>query len=121
MDMRHECISHARLQSTHSNQARAAKHVNADTTNRHDKHAWKPAQRTPKTPVDYEAEVQTLHPNTCKQAPHITKTPVDYEAMLQTLNFNTIPNPNRDAEKTQRVVSRSPPLKGGWGVENPKP
>ena len=108
MDMRRECISHARLQSTHSNQARAAKHVNADTTNRHDKPPWKPAQRTPKTPVDYEAAVQTLHPNICKQAPHITKTPVDYEAMVQTFNFNTSPNQNRNANKHNALFPKAP-------------
>ena len=122
MDMRQECTSHATLYLTPSNQTRAAKHANADTTKQHCKHTrrlrgrganptpqhLRTTPRSPKTFVYYEAGVRTLHPNTCKPAPHITKTPVDYEAGVQTHNFNTIPNYHSDANNRNALLPKAP-------------
>ena len=68
----------------------------------------KPQPRIPKTPVNHEAGMQTLDPNICKPATHTTKTPVDYEAMVQTLNFNTIPNENSDANNRNALFPKAP-------------
>ena len=68
----------------------------------------KPSPRTPKTPVHYEAGVQTQDPNTWKPAPLTTKTPVQYEAGVKTLSFNTIPKNYSDACSRNALFPKAP-------------